>query len=78
MLLAEMLDKNGSIHNLDISANQVSHISMLKIRAECRRRKAAAASQEPRALQAQIRVLKKKEQKILETEFRIARAIAAR
>lgn len=56
----------------------MSHSSLLRIRNECKRKKSAAASHEPRALQAQIRVLKKKEQKILETEFRIARTVAAR
>eukprot|EP00281_Chroomonas_sp_CCMP1168_P023965 CAMPEP_0206228260 /NCGR_PEP_ID=MMETSP0047_2-20121206/9076_1 /ASSEMBLY_ACC=CAM_ASM_000192 /TAXON_ID=195065 /ORGANISM="Chroomonas mesostigmatica_cf, Strain CCMP1168" /LENGTH=697 /DNA_ID=CAMNT_0053651495 /DNA_START=45 /DNA_END=2138 /DNA_ORIENTATION=- len=78
MLLADMLEKNGNIHHLDISSNQVSHTSLLRIRNECKRKKAASASHEPRALQAQIRVLRKKEQKILETEFRIARTVSAR
>jgi hypothetical protein len=55
MLLADMLDRNGSIHHLDIAANQISHTSLLRIKSECKRRKATASSQEPRALQDQIR-----------------------
>ena len=57
MLLADMLDRNGSIHHLDIAANQVSHASLLRIKSECKRRKATASSQEPRALQDQIRLV---------------------
>ena len=38
----------------------------------------SAESKEPRALAAQMRVLKRKEQRILECSFRITRAVAAR
>lgn len=64
--------------DMPVNARQVSHTSLLRIMNGCKRRKAAASSQEPRALHEQIKVLKKMEQKILETEFRIARAITAR
>ena len=59
-------------------ANQTSHSSLLRVQRECVRKKEAAHSREPRALEAQMLVLKRKEQRILECEFRITRAVAAR
>eukprot|EP00290_Baffinella_frigidus_P024785 CAMPEP_0180255280 /NCGR_PEP_ID=MMETSP0987-20121128/40639_1 /TAXON_ID=697907 /ORGANISM="non described non described, Strain CCMP2293" /LENGTH=698 /DNA_ID=CAMNT_0022224383 /DNA_START=65 /DNA_END=2158 /DNA_ORIENTATION=- len=78
MLLADMLESHGSLHMLDVRSNQVAHAAMLRVQRECSRKKTAAESQEPRALSAQIKVLRRKEQKILECEFRIGRAEEAR
>ncbi|EKX36511.1 hypothetical protein GUITHDRAFT_165715 [Guillardia theta CCMP2712] len=57
---------------------KVAHASLLRVQKECSRKKQATESKEPSELAAQIRVLKRKEQKILEYEFRIGKALAAR
>jgi hypothetical protein len=78
MIMADMVETHGALQRLEIKANQVSHSSQLRIARECVRKKQAATTREPRALAAQMQVLERKQQRILECQFRITRAVAAR
>ena len=78
MIMADMVEGHGALERLDVRANSISHASQVRMQQACARTKEAARTREPRALAAQMVELKRKEQRIIECEFRISRAAAAR